>query len=171
MPIDRSSIKMEQKCHNLSSSYTLLENYTLPSSWYFAECKISWHSAKQYFAECSTRQNFALGKAGFAECQSQALGKSGLCRGLSGARQNLAGPWRRPPTVRFCRVPAIRHSTKFVFIFLKKKLCRVSSLSTRQKKNLFSENKFCRVPPGPGTRQRHFCRVLPMALGKIYLFF
>jgi len=41
---------------------------------YFAECFLSGHSAKQYFAECRTRQNKALGKGGFAECL--ALGKS-----------------------------------------------------------------------------------------------
>ena len=41
----------------------------------FAECFLSGHSAKQYFAECRTRQNKALGKAwlsaklGFAECR------------------------------------------------------------------------------------------------------
>ena len=46
----------------------------------FAECLrlcqvfLSGHSATQYFAECRTRQNKALSKGGFAECQ--ALGKA-----------------------------------------------------------------------------------------------
>ena len=47
-----------------------LENWTLSSAWDFAECFLSGHSAKQYFAECRTRQNKALGKGGFAECQA-----------------------------------------------------------------------------------------------------
>jgi len=38
---------------------TLLETGTLPCARDFAECKLSGHSAKSYFAECRTRQNMA----------------------------------------------------------------------------------------------------------------
>ena len=53
--------------------YALLEIYTSPSAWYFAERKISGRSANKYFTECCARQNNVLGKASFAECQT--LGK------------------------------------------------------------------------------------------------
>jgi hypothetical protein len=72
-------------------------------------------------------QNFgALGKAIFCRVphsvkvalpsaehrQRQALGKVAT-------RQNEAGPARRPPAVRFCRVPAVRPSANFSFYFFK----------------------------------------------------
>jgi hypothetical protein len=61
-------------CTYAWTRHTLLETRTLPSVSGFAECFLSEHSAKQYFAERRTRQNIALGKAGFAECL--ALGKA-----------------------------------------------------------------------------------------------
>ena len=86
---------------------TLLENCTLPSAWDFAECFLSGHSAKKYFAECRTRQNKALGKRGFAE--RYALGKAWLsanlgfaeCRGTRQKSHSAKGG--RPVTAGICR--------------------------------------------------------------------
>ena len=70
---------------------SLPENCTLPSAWDFTECFLSGHSAKQYFAECHTRQNKALGKGGFAECQ--APGKAWLSAKLGFAEVPLGKRW------------------------------------------------------------------------------
>jgi len=86
---------------------SLLENCTLPSAWDFAECFLSGHSAKKYFAECRTRQNKALGKRGFAE--RHALGKAWLsanlgfaeCRGTRQKSHSAKGG--RPVTAGICR--------------------------------------------------------------------
>ena len=122
---------------NSSISLTLLENCTLPSAWDFAECFLSGHSAKQYFAECRTRQSNILPSAALGKIkhsakvalpsarhsakpgsrQSWAL-PSAAALGKSPTRQKVAGPWRRPPAVRFCRVPNRWHSAIF-FLFLK----------------------------------------------------
>ena len=73
----------------------------------FAECFLSWHSTKQYFAECRTRQNKALGKGGFAECQ--ALGKSWLLAKLGFAecrdtrQKSHSAKGGRPVTAATCR--------------------------------------------------------------------
>jgi hypothetical protein len=55
---------------------TLLEIRILPSVSGFVEYFLLGHSVKEYFVECCTRQNIALGKAWhsanlvFAECRS-----------------------------------------------------------------------------------------------------
>ena len=69
-------------------------------------CRVP-HSANQYFAECRTRQNKALGKGAFAECQT--LGKAWLsaklgfaeCRGTRQRSHSAKGG--RPETAATCR--------------------------------------------------------------------
>ena len=57
-------------------------------------------------------------------------------------RQKVAGPWRRPPAVRFCRVPNGWHSA--IFFIFKNLFCRVPAPDTRQF-FLFFKNIFFRV--------------------------
>ena len=147
----------EQLTLGMKRPNTLLENWTLPSVRDFAECQISRRSANQYFAECSTRQNFALGKDSFAECQT--LGKILHSAKLYFAECQALGKASRSAKFR-CTVTAVAY-------------CQIlpsASLRALGKMFfLFFLNILCRVPPRPGARQRIFYRVLPVALGKIRL--
>ena len=96
-------------------------------------------------------------------------------------RQKVAGPWRRPPAVRFCRVPNGWHSANFFFIF-KNLFCRVPAPDTRQfflKKHILPSASArhsaiffyfwkSTLPSAPwaGTRQSPLCQVPPWHLAK-----
>jgi hypothetical protein len=81
-------------CWGRRNTYAPLETRTLPSVSGFAECFLSGHSAKQYFAEHRTRQNITLGLA---------LGKPGLCRVLQHLAKSALGKRWLAVTVATCR--------------------------------------------------------------------
>ena len=117
-----SSISTSPECHRSPSSLSTVVhrpshgfNSSTTGNRSFAECnflcqglKVG-HSAKSYFAECRTRQRYALPSVRHSLCrvsgtqQSETLSKDPFCR-VSGTRQTLAlGKKLRQVTAAACR--------------------------------------------------------------------
>ena len=116
----------------------------------FAECKILCrvskigYSAKTFFAECCTQRVLCRVPG---TRQQNALGKGLLCR-VPDSRQKRGTRQRMTRVTVFrhallCRVPAVRHSAKILFYFLKISLPSVPG--TRQRFIYFFKKFLCRV--------------------------